>query len=298
VNSPDILIIGRGGQLALSLAERAAAVGLGLEYAARPLVDLSDSAALQAAVAQSRAPFIINSAAYTAVDQAESEPELAHRINAVAPGVMAQAAAQRGARLVHISTDYVFDGRSGEPYSEEAETYPLGVYGETKLAGEAAVRAAGGGHVVVRTAWVYSPFGKNFVKTMLTLAESRPQVSVVDDQIGTPTCALALADGLLAMVKTWQSYPDRGAGETYHLAGRGESSWAGVARETFAISKALGGPAADVIPIPTSGYSTPAARPRNSRLSSAKFERTFSYATPPWQDSLHPVVERLVRGTY
>lgn len=293
----DLLVIGRSGQLAQCLAERAGAYGLTLETAARPELDLAHRQSIEDAVLASAAPVIINTAAYTAVDQAESEPEAARQVNAVAPGVLAEAAGRRGARLVHISTDYVFDGRADVPYSEEEETGPLGVYGATKLAGEKAVRAAAGDHVIVRTAWVYSPFGRNFVKTMLALAETRDELRVVDDQLGTPTSAFDLADGLLKMVKTWQAEPERGIGTTYHFAGVGETSWAGLATEVFELSRHIGGPSARVIPISTQEWPTPAARPRNSRLCTERFARTFSHHPPNWRESLRTVVERLIMGS-
>jgi dTDP-4-dehydrorhamnose reductase len=296
MSSPDLLVIGRDGQLARSLAERAPLSGIRAEHVGRPQIDLADAASIEAAISASAAPFVVNTAAYTAVDQAEREPELAWRINASAPRVIASAAAARGARLVHISTDYVFDGRGQSPYAEADQTAPLNTYGRSKLAGEMEVRSAGVDHVIVRTAWVYSPFGRNFVKTMLTLAEARPQISVVADQIGSPTSALDLADGLLRMIKSWRSDASKGAGETFHLAGTGETSWAGFAAELFEASRSAGGPGARVLPIPTRDYPTPAVRPANSRLSSEKFERTFGYRAPNWRQAVAEVVDRLVRS--
>ena len=289
-------MIGREGQLARSLAERAPLLGLRVQSIGRPQIDLARPEGLEAAIGASQAAVIINSAAYTAVDDAESEPEIAWQINASAPGIIAAAAAARGARLIHVSTDYVFDGSSGEPYSEEDAVSPLNTYGRTKLAGERAVRAAGGQHAIVRTSWVYSPFGRNFVKTMLSLAESRPEIRVVADQVGTPTSALDLADALLVMVKSWRSDPARGAGELFHFAGSGATNWAALAAEIFRVSGGAGGPSAKVVPISSGDYATPAARPANSRLSSAKFSSTFGHRAPAWQESVALAVGRLMAG--
>jgi dTDP-4-dehydrorhamnose reductase len=294
VSASDLLVIGREGQLARSLAERAPHHGINATFIGRPQIELADPKTIEAAIGGSSAPIVVNTAAYTAVDQAEGEPDPAWQVNAAAPGIMAAAASARGARLVHISTDYVFDGRSSAFYTEEDEVAPLGVYGRTKLGGEECVRAAGREHAIVRTAWVYSPFGRNFVRTMLTLAKDRPEIRVVADQIGTPTSALDLADGLLTMIKAWRADPGSATGGTYHLAGGGETSWAGLADHVFGVSRAAGGPVARVAAIPTSGYPTPAPRPANSRLSSDKFVRTFGYRAPAWRVSVDQVVRRLI----
>jgi dTDP-4-dehydrorhamnose reductase len=288
------LVIGRSGQLALSLAERAAERGLDLAFAARPDLDLADPDSLRRAVLGSGAPVIVNAAAHTAVDQAEDEPEAAHALNAVAPRVLAEAAREAGARLIHVSTDYVFDGSGERPWRESDATGPRSVYGRTKLAGEDAVRAALPDHLILRTAWVYSPFGKNFVRTMLALAETRDSLTVVGDQVGNPTSALDIADGILAAIETWRTDPARGLGATYHLAGTGATSWADFAREIFALSRARGGPFATVADIATADWPAKAPRPLNSRLSSDLFADTFGYRAPPWRESLARVVERLV----
>jgi dTDP-4-dehydrorhamnose reductase len=282
------------GQLALSLAERAPEHGIAAAFLGRPEIDLLDSESVRAAIANSGAPTIINAAAYTAVDQAETEPELAQRINAVAPGILAEAAAEAGARLIHISTDYVFNGESPEPYEEDAPIDPVSVYGRTKAEGEEAVRRHLRGHAIVRTAWVYSPFGRNFVKTMLELAKSRPELRIVGDQIGNPTSALDLADGLLSMAAAWKQGCNSGLGATYHFSGARSMTWADFARNIFAISRELGGPGADVIAISTSDYPTPARRPANSRLDSSRFQSTFGYRAPAWPDPLRDVVRRLL----
>jgi dTDP-4-dehydrorhamnose reductase len=288
------LVIGRSGQLALSLAERAKAEGRPLVFVGRPDVDLEDPDSLRHALLSSGAGIVINAAAYTAVDQAEEEPDRAWAQNAEAPRTLAEVARDVGARLVHVSTDYVFDGSGDAPRREDEPVGPASVYGRTKLAGEEAIRAILPGHAIVRTAWVYSPFGRNFVKTMLDLARTRPGLRVVGDQVGNPTSALDLADGLLALVRAWEREPDRGAGATYHLAGTGSTSWAEFAREIFALSAERGGPSASVEAIATADWPAKASRPLNSRLDSTLFAETFGYQAPPWQESLALVVERLL----
>ena len=291
-----ILVIGRRGQLASSLAERAAVKGLPLRFAARPEADLARPGTLRRAVAESGARIVINAAAYTAVDRAEDEPDAARALNAIAPAVLAEAAREAGARLIHVSTDYVFDGSGNRPWTESDPTAPMSVYGRTKLEGELAVRAALPDHLILRTAWVYSPFGRNFVKTMLALAESRDKLTVVADQVGNPTSALDLADGILTAVEVWRSDPDRGIGGTFHLAGTGWASWADLAREIFALSRTRGGPSAEVSDIATADWPAKATRPLNSRLDSGLFAATFGYRAPPWRKSLGSVVDRIVRG--
>lgn len=291
-----ILVLGREGQLARSLAERAADGGLALSFVGRPEADLADPESLRRAVRAKGADVIVNAAAYTAVDQAEDEPERAHALNVAGPRALAEAARERGARLIHVSTDYVFDGSGETPWRESDPTGPRSVYGRTKLEGEEAVRTALPDHAIIRTAWVYSPFGRNFVKTMLAAAEARAQLRVVGDQIGNPTSALDLADGILAIIASWRDQPGRGLGRTYHLAGTGSTSWAGFAREIFSLSRARGGPSAEVEAIPTAEWPAKAPRPLNSRLDSTLFAEMFGYRVPHWRDSLAIVVERLLAG--
>jgi dTDP-4-dehydrorhamnose reductase len=289
-----LLVTGRHGQLARSLVERAPfhpdveIIALG-----RPELDLETPGSAERAIETVRPDAVINAAAYTAVDQAEDEPERARRINAEGAAEVAAGAARIGAAIIQISTDYVFDGRADEPYDERAAPNPLGVYGRTKLAGEELVRAANPNHLIVRTAWVYSPFGRNFMKTMMHLAESRETLSVVDDQRGCPTSALDLTAGLLRVVDGWSRGEATGIGETYHLAGTGETSWCGFARAIMAECRERGLPAAAVQAIATADWPTKAARPANSVLDSTKFEREFGFAMPQWEDSLGDVVARL-----
>jgi dTDP-4-dehydrorhamnose reductase len=292
-----ILVTGRSGQLARALAERSAGrAGEEWHFLERPELDLVRPDTIRQSVERVRPDVIINAAAYTAVDQAETDLAAAEAANAVAPGLLAAAARRIGARIIHVSTDYVFDGSAAEPYREDSPTAPINAYGRTKLAGEEAVRAELSDHLIVRTAWVYSPWGKNFVKTMLGLAESRDRLTVVADQLGCPTSALDLADGLVTGVAAWKADPGRGLGETCHLAGSGETSWAGFAEAIFAASAARGGPTAEVIGITTEQWPTPAARPANSRLDSRKYRDIFGYAAPPWRESAAEVVERLLKA--
>jgi dTDP-4-dehydrorhamnose reductase len=233
---------------------------------------------------------------FAAVDKAESEPDLAMAVNGVAPGVIGAAAAELGVPVLHLSTDYVFDGSSARPCRPEDPVAPLGVYGASKLAGEQALAASGATYAIIRTAWIYSPFGANFVKTMLRLAETRDELGVVADQIGCPTSALDIADMLLTIVARWQREPGLGANRVYHFAGRGEASWADMARQVFAVSAKLGGPNARVNDITTEQYPTPARRPANSRLDCADLEHAFDFALRDWHDSLEIVVRRLLNS--
>jgi dTDP-4-dehydrorhamnose reductase len=292
-----VLVTGREGQLARSLAERGAAhPGLSLETVGRPDLDLERPESIAAAIAAAAPDAVINTAAYTAVDQAEDDSEAAFRINAAAAAEVAAAARRAGARIIQVSTDYVFDGSAEDAYPETAPTAPLGVYGRSKLEGERGVAEANPDHLILRTAWVYSPFGRNFVRTMLNAAQTRDEVNVVDDQYGNPTSALDIADGILAILGRWPGEPGAGLGQVYHLAGTGSTSWCGLARHVFEQASALGLPAARVSPIRTEDWPTRAVRPRNSRLDCAKLERDFGYRAPPWRESVAATVRRLAAG--
>lgn len=285
-----ILVTGRDGQVAQSLAERHG--GHELVFAARPDLDLADPASIERTVAAVNPALVISAAAYTAVDKAEDEPDLAMAVNGEGPGVLARAAAKIGAPVIHLSTDYVFDGSLDRPWREDDVVAPLGVYGATKLAGEQAVAASGATHAILRTAWVYSPFGANFVRTMLRLAETRDALTVVEDQFGCPTSALDIADGIMAVAAGLKD--GRGANGIYHLAGTGETHWADFARAIFAESARRGGPVAEVTGIPSSGYPTRATRPANSRLDCTRMAQTFGYRAPRWEESLVLVMRRLL----
>lgn len=289
-----ILVTGREGQVARSLAERAR--GHELIFAARPSFDLLDPPSVQQTIADVRPDLIVSAAAYTAVDQAEDEAEAAMAANGEAPGVIGRAAARIDAPVLHLSTDYVFDGSGERAWTENDATGPIGTYGRTKLAGEEALAASGARYAILRTAWVYSPFGNNFVKTMLRLAETRDALNVVADQYGNPTSALDVADALMAVATRWRTEPRHGVNSVYHFAGTGTTDWANFARAIFAESAKHGGPSCTVSGIPAADYPTKAVRPANSRLDCSRFAETFGHAAPPWEGSLAVTVERLLGG--
>jgi dTDP-4-dehydrorhamnose reductase len=289
-----VVVTGREGQLVRCLVERAAVhPGVEIVPLGRPELDLADPASVGCALERAGGDAIVSAAAYTAVDQAEDEPELAFRVNGESPGQIASAARAAGVPVIHVSTDYVFPGTGNGAHTEDMATGPRNVYGASKLAGEEAVRASGADHLILRTAWVYSPFGRNFVRTMLGLAQTRDEVRVVADQIGNPTSALDISDAILGVLARVRD-GDPWQGGTYHFAGTGETSWAGFAEGVFEASRALGGPGARVVPIASAEFPTKASRPRNSRLDSGRFARDFGHCAPAWQESLRPVIARLV----
>ena len=277
-----ILVFGTTGQVATELQAQANVSALD-----RQAADLGDPATCAAAIMAHRPDVVINAAAYTAVDRAESEPGLAQVINADAPGAMARACAELRIPFLHVSTDYVFDGAGTDPWQVNDPIAPLGVYGRTKAAGEQAVRDAGGPHAILRTSWVFSAHGNNFVKTMLRLSETRNALNVVDDQIGGPTPAGGIAKALLTIA---QAMVAGQSGGTYHYAGAPTASWACFARETFAAA----GRDVTVTGIPTSEYPTPAARPLNSRLDCSLLETEFGIAPPDWKSDLAKIVKDLL----
>ena len=292
-----VLVTGSEGQVVQCLVERAASIpGLTVLTAGRPEFDLERPETIASAIAAAAPDIVVNAAAYTAVDQAEDEPDRAHRINGVGAGEVAAAARAVGAGVIQISTDYVFDGTGQGPYAEDAATGPTGVYGRSKLEGEARVREANPDHAILRTAWVYSPYGRNFVRTMMTLAATRDTLSVVGDQRGNPTSALDLADGILAMVAEWSSVGASG-GRLYHLAGMGEASWADLATAIFAECAHAGLPIATVTPIATAEYPTRATRPANSTLDCTRFEANFGFRMPEWRASLPAIVNRIAAAS-
>jgi dTDP-4-dehydrorhamnose reductase len=292
-----IAVTGKAGQLVSALLERGAADGVEVIALARPVMDLTDPASVTSALTSARPDVIVSAAAYTAVDKAERERDLAFAINRDGARVVAQTAARLGVPVVHISTDYVFDGRKAAPYSEDDETGPLGVYGESKLAGERAVAEATADHAILRAAWVYSPFGANFLKTMLRVATERPNVRVVSDQIGSPTSAHDLADSVVVVARNLVQRPgDSALRGVFHLTGRGEASWADFASEIFRASAELDGPAATVERIATADYPTAARRPANSRLDSRKAQATHGVSLRHWKEATDQVVRRLIKG--
>ena len=277
------LIFGTTGQVATALADlHPEGVFLG-----RDAVDLTDAEACIATIRHHTPRLVINAAAYTAVDRAEEDEATALAVNGAAPGAMARTCAELGIPFLHISTDYVFDGAGDHAWREEDPVAPLGAYGRTKLAGEAAIQAAGGPHVILRTAWVFSATGANFVKTMLRLADTRDALSVVADQIGGPTPAKDIAAALLAIADAFDA--GRGRNGIYHFAGQPPVSWAAFAREIFALA------ARDVTVtgIPATDYPTPAARPANSRLDCTKITRDYGIPPPDWRAGLAQVLKEL-----
>lgn len=290
-----LLVTGREGQLVRSLLE----CGGGHEIVAlgRPELDLEVEGSARAAILSHRPDIVINAAAYTNVDSAEDEPARAMRINGEAAGEVAAAAREVDAPVIQISTDYVFDGTATGPYAEDAPTNPIGAYGRSKLLGEQRVRDANPAHAIVRTAWVYSPFGRNFAKTMMTLARTRAVLAIVDDQRGSPSSALELADGLLMLADRLTAGERDGPGRTYHLAGTGSVSWCGFAQAVFERCVAIGAPSARVNPITTADYPTKAIRPANSVLGCTRFTQAIGFTMPDWRASLAPVVDRLAEQT-
>lgn len=277
------LVFGHSGQVATELRLRVDVTTLD-----RAAADLADPAACAAAILAHNPQVVINAAAYTAVDRAEQEQALAHTVNAEAPGAMARACADLGIPFLHVSTDYVFDGSGTDPWKVTDPVAPLGVYGATKAAGEDAVRAAGGAHAILRTSWVFSAHGANFVKTMLRLSQSRDALDVVDDQIGGPTPAGDIAQTLLTMA---QAMAQGQRGGTYHYSGAPATSWECFARETFAAA----GLGIRVTGIPTSQYPTPAKRPLNSRLDCSLLETDFGIMPPDWKAGLAKIVRELLQ---
>jgi dTDP-4-dehydrorhamnose reductase len=288
-----IAVTGTAGQVVTSLIERGTAAGHEIIAIGRPDLDLADPASVVRALKAATPDVIVSAAAYTAVDKAETESDLAHAVNSAGPGAVAQAAKALDVPLIHISTDYVFDGTLDRPYMESDPTGPTGVYGASKLAGEQAVLNGHDNSAVLRVAWVYSPFGGNFVKTMLRLAADSDELGVVGDQVGNPTSALAIADGIIQVATNMvaDSNPDlRG---TFHMTAPGEASWADFAQAIFAASAARGGPSASVRAIGAADYPTPATRPANSRLDCGLIARAHGVTLPDWRTSLDLVMDRL-----
>ena len=286
-----ILLLGKNGQLGWELQRSLGVLGemTALDRHSQGLCgDLGNLQGLAETVRQLRPDVIVNAAAHTAVDQAESEPELARTLNALAPGVLAQEAQKLGAWLVHYSTDYVFDGSGSRPWVETDAPAPLNVYGQTKLEGEQLIAARCQNHLIFRTSWVYAARGGNFAKTMLRLAQERERLTVIDDQFGAPTGADLLADVTAhALRQVLQRPADAGL---YHLAAGGETSWHGYAKQVLALAdrtpSAIKIIAKEVAPVPTSTFPTPARRPHNSRLDTAKLQSTFGLTLPPWQQGV------------
>ena len=289
-----ILITGGAGQVGWEL-RRALAIFGEVVAPPRDILDLASADSIVTAVRGIRPGLIVNAAAYTAVDKAESESGLAMTINGEAPRILAEEAALRNAALIHYSTDYVFDGSKAEPYREDDEAAPINVYGRTKLAGEQGVMAAEAAHLIFRTSWVYGPRGRNFLLTMLRLAKERKELKVVDDQFGAPTSARLIAEATAGAIA--RNFADgsldldrfRQMGGLYHLTAAGRTTWYGFAQAILTGKEGM----AKVLPIPTSGYPTPARRPQNSVLDNGKLEKQFGFRLPDWKVGLQLCLEEL-----
>jgi dTDP-4-dehydrorhamnose reductase len=291
-----VLVLGCTGQVGWELRHRLACLGAvtGVDY---PEVDFSIPDSIRETVRAAAPAVIVNAAAYTAVDKAESEPELAMAINGIAPGVLAEEARRTGSILVHYSTDYVFDGSKQGPYVETDAPHPLNVYGRTKLAGDEAIQAAGGDYLILRTSWVYGARGSNFLLTMLRLAREKAELRIVDDQIGSPTSSECIAQAtadILTQVLAPAGGGLQGRSGIYNLTCAGETSWFGFAKEF--LSAQAGSAAPKLVPITTSEFPRPARRPANSRLLCRRVEETFGVVMPNWKDALALVLESLNEG--
>ena len=276
-----ILLVGKDGQVGRELLPILASHG---EVAAtgRADLDLRETSRVAEKVLDEKPDVIVNAAAYTAVDRAESEPDTAQAVNAAAPGAMAAEAARLGALLVHFSTDYVFDGAKPQPYLEDDSTNPLSAYGRSKLAGERAILSSGCRHLILRTSWVYGPHGRNFLLTILRAARERPELRVVDDQVGAPTSSLAIARATAALLR-------RDAAGLYHFTAAGKTTWFGFAREILARA----GIHTPIVPISTNEYPAAARRPRNSVLDNSRLKAAHGLALPSWQEQLDEVMAAL-----
>lgn len=288
-----ILVAGAQGQVARSLALCSGQGDHQVIVQGRPTLDLCDPASLSRGLDRVKPDIVVNAAAYTAVDAAEDDEAAAHAVNEEGAGALARECASRDLPIIHFSTDYVFDGRLARAYREDDACAPLNAYGRSKLAGEAAVRNANPRHLILRIAWVYSPFGRNFLKTMLALAETHDEVSVVGDQLGCPTYALDVARAVLALCSRIEADPQMAHWGLYHFSGEGAVSWAGFARAIFAESARRGGPSARVKEVASAQFATRAQRPANSRLDGAKLQSDWTIALPDWQVGVRDCLERL-----
>ena len=295
-NTPSILVAGRGGQLARALAAVANERKIPLITIARPELDLSDAGSIDRSLNSYLPRAIINAAAYTLVDKAEIEPDLAFKINRDGAAHLARVAARSRVPFIHVSTDYVFDGSKPTPYQEDDRPFPLGVYGRSKRDGEIAVLDSYPSAAILRTSWVYSPYGHNFVKTMLRLGENRECIQVVDDQYGAPTSARDLAQAILEIIGQIEEEPEKKFGGIYHLTAAGKTTWYGFASAIFAGWAARGGKAPIVEAITTADYPTPVRRPANSQLDCSKAAHVFGVRLRPWRQALDSCLDELAIG--
>jgi len=296
-----ILLLGKNGQVGWELQRSLAPLGevLALDrHSSHFCGDLSQPERLAQTVLAYRPDVIVNATAHTAVDKAESEPDLARTLNAHAPAALAQAAAQIGAWLVHYSTDYVFNGQGEKPWQETDATGPLSVYGQTKLEGEQAIVATCAKHLIFRTSWVYAARGGNFARTMLRLAAERERLTVIDDQRGAPTGADLIADITAHAIRQVMGLPEASLAGIYHLVAGGETSWHGYASHVIAQARLLkpemGLKVTEISPVPTSAFPTPAKRPINSRLDTRKLENGFGLVLPPWQQGVNRLLTEIL----
>lgn len=294
-----ILLIGRNGQVGWELERTLAPLGKVIAVD-RTVVDLAKADTIVAAIREVKPDLIVNAAAHTAVDKAESEPDLAMATNGIAPGVMAEEARRLNALLVHYSTDYVFDGAKKGSYTEQDAPSPQSIYGKTKLAGEQAIQAVGGPHIILRTSWVYGGRGKNFLRTILRLAQERDELKIVDDQVGAPTWSRMIAEATALMLS--RIYPPLIPGSqppieldgVYHLTSAGQTSWFGFARAVVEHAIRQGaGFSPRMLPIPTTEYPLPATRPRNSVMSNDKLQNAFGLLLPDWQAALNLCMDEM-----
>ncbi|EPY01239.1 dTDP-4-dehydrorhamnose reductase [Magnetospirillum fulvum] len=289
-----IVVTGCSGQIATALQQRGAQSEHQIIAVGRPRLDLAWPKTVAGVLTAARPDIIVSAAAYTAVDKAETDRDSAFAINADGAAAIAATAARLGVPLIHLSTDYVFDGSKSGPYLESDLPAPINVYGESKLAGEQRVVALTANHVILRLSWVYSPFGNNFVRTMLRLAEDRETVRVVADQIGRPSSAFDIADAVISIAERLGAEPERAPRGLFHLSGAGETSWAGFAEAIFTGLRARGGRGVTVVPIPATDYPLPAARPANSVLCGDKLFAAYGLTLPSWRGSLSVCLERLI----
>jgi dTDP-4-dehydrorhamnose reductase len=291
VNRP-LLIVGAKGQLGRELVAEASQRGTQTVAVGRDELDITQADAVRQFVNEAAPRAIINAAAYTAVDKAETDRDAAHAINALGPEHLGRAAAELDIPLLHVSTDYVFDGTKSGAYTEDDAVAPLGVYGRTKEEGERRLRAAHTKHLILRTSWVYGVHGNNFLKTMLRLSREREELRVVADQRGCPTATIDIARALLAAEAA--SSAGHAKWRTYHFAGTGVTTWHGFAREIVSAAARIGGRSVPVHAIETKDYPTPAKRPENSELDSSRFAAAFGYRSPPWQERTREVIEAVL----
>ncbi len=290
-----ILVTGSTGQVGGELVRLLAPLGP-VHAPTRAQLDLASPDSIRSIIRSLQPRWILNPAAYTAVDRAETDRDAAHAINAIAPGVLGEEAVRIGAAVLHFSTDYVYPGEGSEPYLETAAPGPLGVYGATKLAGEQALAESGAAHIILRTSWVYGATGKNFLLTVLRVARERAEMSIVDDQHGAPTWSRELARLAAAILaKVPDSDAAKARNGVYHAAAQGETTWFGFAQEALRLRAVLEPQTrfAKLLPIPTSAYPTPARRPPNSRLSTAKLTQTFGFQFLPWHEALAAVLAEI-----